>query len=313
MLSFLAAARDPGRRRPIDLDGAACTGASSSSRGAPGVIEVWDEPERWRIASPRPPSRLRRAGAPARECAPAVRSRRRTRRSSMPRSRSRSVAATAGAGAPGRTGTGRARSVRGERARRTRTTGLGAARRPGSPDDSSSGSELLSPESARSGSPTSFPTPRPSPTADLTEVGLTRARARAVNGLAAAVASGDARRCTAPATSITRSPSWSRCPDSGPGPPNTSQCGRAANATRSPRPTSGYGARWATTPRPAPRPGDRGGRTERSRSGSVRPRKRSRSGLNARDPGIRQWSSPPHFPWSDLIFQLEIASRVGYD
>ena len=47
------------------------------------------------------------------------------------------------------------------------------------------------------------------------------------------------RARTAPATSTTRSPSCRPCPDSGPGPRNTSRCGRAASATRSPRPISG--------------------------------------------------------------------------
>ena len=116
----------------------ACTGASSTLDGAPGVIEVWDVPARAGAAAARAPARRRRPRAPRRGRAAPVRPRRRSRRSIDATSRATErlrplVRARARAARPGR-----ARPVRARRARDPRPAGVGRGARPRSRARSSS-------------------------------------------------------------------------------------------------------------------------------------------------------------------------------
>ena len=158
--------------------------------------------------------------------------------------------------------------------------------------------------------------------ADLTEVGLTRARARAVNALAAAVASGElelhrARDLDHTLAELQALPGF--------GPWTAHYVAMRACGERDAFPASDLGLRRALGDDPGVRaeawrpwraygaiqvwlgpvaPAMSGTRVERRAERRVEP---------GRDGEEQERPSEPRFPWSDLILQLEIPACVGYD
>ena len=232
LLAFLAPRAIPGVEA-VDLD-AGVYRRTVELDGAPGVIEVWDEPARAGAAPARAPPATRRARAPRRGRAPAVRPRRRPDGRSTATSRATALLRPLVRARTGLRVPGRARPVRGRRARDPRPAGLGGRARPRSRARSSSSSAGRCPGIDALGLTHLFPS---APTlaarrprrrsGSPTRPG--RARQRLRRG-------GRARRARArprPRPRRDRRARCARCPASATGPRSTSRCGRAASATRS--------------------------------------------------------------------------------
>ena len=290
--------------------------------GEPGVIEVWDEPDTRRAAAAGPPARRRRPRPSRRQPAPPLRPRRRPGRRSTPPSPAtgpcgRSCAPGAGIRVPGAIDPFEV-SVRAVLGQQVSVSGRDDARGP-----ARRALRNARARHRRARPDASLPRRgRPLAAADLTEIGLTRARARTVSGLAEAVAAGDLELRAGPATSTTPSPSSQALP--GFGPWTAHYVAMRACGERDAFPASDLGLRRALGDDPAARAeawrpwraygamqlwlgpaGEPAVRTSWLGFGHARV-DRAASGVQDSRP-IR-----PRFPWSDLIFQLEIRARIGY-